>query len=90
MNKYLTLLPVLLILTACGMRIAKPSKTTVLAPPDSLLINCTIDKPPPATATDELVKAWISQTINLANCNITKEELRQWKSRALKASGAGS
>lgn len=69
------------------MRTVQPTKATVLAPPDSLLINCVIDRPPPDTMTDTMVKAWVSQTINLGNCNVTKEELRQWKEKTLKVSG---
>lgn len=57
---------------------------TVLVPPDSLLIDCPIDKPPADLQTPTLVNAWNAQTINLGNCNVKLGELREWKTKAKK------
>lgn len=56
----------------------------VLAPPDSLLIDCPIDKPPSSLDKPALVNAWNSQTINLGNCNVKLGELREWKTKTSK------
>lgn len=58
----------------------------MLAPPDSLLIDCPVDKPPEDMSKGSLVNAWNNQTINLGNCNVKLGELRTWKTKAKKVS----
>lgn len=55
----------------------------MIAPPDSLLIPCTIDKPPSDLSKPNLVKAWISQTTNLGDCNEQLQGIRTWKRNIL-------
>ena len=86
----------LLMLTACGMHTVKQTKIQLLptAPPDSLILDCPIDEPPSLTGFYELdvpimVKAWISQTLNLGICNVDKQGLREWKENLKKISKDG-
>lgn len=84
MARLVMLLPMLLMLTACGMRTVKPSQVQVVVPPDSLLQDCPVSEPPNNLLKASLVNAWDDQTINLAICNNNMGKLREWKATILK------
>lgn len=51
----------------------------MLAPPEPLTSNTKVDQPPAKPLSKKvLVKAWISQTSNLEQCNVDKQGIREW------------
>ena len=67
----------------------------LIVPPDSLIMESSVDKPPALTGTlleqrKELVEAWVGQTYNLHQCNIDKQELRKWKAEQEEVYGGGN
>lgn len=79
------------------MHIVKPAPTQQQSavPPDSLLLDCKVDQPPELTGFPQLdevilVKAWISQTLNLGICNVDKKGSREWKQKVQKIESGGN
>lgn len=83
-----------LLLSACAFKEPKVVyKTTLVAPSDSSLVDCTIDSPPLRekyfiASWSEKEKALVDfgakQTTNLISCNKRLSELRSWKVEQLK------
>lgn len=59
-------------------------ETVVVAPQDSWLLDCPVEKPPTEIEKKAMTKAYIKQTYNLHSCNADKQALREWKRETLK------
>ena len=80
-------------LTACATKVeyrdvvVEKVKTVIKTPPDHLLVDCKISKPPSKDYVTKtypeketiLVDYAVQQTVNLGECNKDKAALRQWK-----------
>lgn len=96
-SPWLWLMAVMLGLTGCATKVeyrdvvVEKVKTIVQTPPDHLLADCKISKPPSRDYVTKtypeketiLVNYAVQQTTNLGECNKDKAALRKWKTEQL-------